>query len=59
MGVRNPFGEWVNFNLGYVRRVAPAASYDCEDATSWWCADEPDAFARFVQAIQEGSTRWI
>ena len=31
------FAGWVNFNLAFLRALAPLASYDCEDTGSWWC----------------------
>ena len=31
------FAGWVNFNLGFLRLMAPLADYDCEDTSSWWC----------------------
>ena len=31
------FAGWVNLNLYFLRRMAPLASYDCEDTSSWWC----------------------
>jgi hypothetical protein len=37
------FAGWVNLNLGYLRLVAPLASYDCEDTSSWWCGSPTQA----------------
>jgi Domain of unknown function (DUF4157) len=37
------FGGWVNLNLGFLRRVAPLVSYDCEDTSSWWCGGSANA----------------
>lgn len=37
------FAGWVNFNLGFLRRLAPLASYDCEDTSSWWCGPNTNA----------------
>jgi hypothetical protein len=37
------FGGWVNLNLGFLRHVAPLASYDCEDTSSWWCGGGANA----------------
>ena len=37
------FAGWVNFNLGILRTLAPLASYDCEDTSSWWCGPNTNA----------------
>src|SRR5262249_10809900 len=37
------FAAWVNLNLGYLRLIAPLASYDCEDTSSWWCGSGTQA----------------
>ncbi len=31
------FAKWINFNLWYLRKMAPLAGYDCKDTNSWWC----------------------
>ncbi len=37
------FAGWVNINLAFLRRLAPLASYDCEDSSSWWCGPSTNA----------------
>ncbi|HVT16398.1 MAG TPA: DUF4157 domain-containing protein [Thermoanaerobaculia bacterium] len=44
------FAGWVNFNLGFLRLMAPLASYDCEDASSWWC-NSPSTLAKTFWCI--------